>query len=82
MFFCADVLDHLARSVDVATLCRLLRLDAALDAALDPTRAACSATVRAHLPHLLTCQRVASANAVRDYIATTSAAFLAQLDHC
>ncbi|XP_034238790.1 Hermansky-Pudlak syndrome 3 protein homolog [Thrips palmi] len=71
-----DVLDHLAHSVDVDTLCRLLHLDVALDVAgadLD--------VVRAHLPHLHTCQRVAGANAVRNYIASTSAAFLSQLDH-
>ncbi len=66
----AAVLDHLAHSVDVETLCRLLQLDAQLEVALDE-----------HLSHLHTCQRVAGANAVRDYIASTSTAFLSQLDH-
>lgn len=73
----ADVMDHLAHSVDTDALCRLLHLDAALDAALDADMSG----VSAHLSHLHTCQRVASANAVRDYIAATSAAFLSQLEH-
>lgn len=70
-------MDHLAHSVDTDALCRLLHLDAALDAALDADMSG----VSAHLSHLHTCQRVASANAVRDYIAATSAAFLSQLEH-